>query len=182
MSVAKKLEAPSLKGRVPCSTGAPWRRRQPRSMPQVRTFRGEDINVKDSFDAGLLRSVGIFVWCPGLSGFARACQLSGGTRSHSGQGLLWTWLSPRPLRRLRAEWRALRLCGAAGLRRTAGLCSTTRLRGTAGLCGATGGGAARMSLRLLLLCSLRPLRADPVTDAIRPLRIVIEPQQQRPRS
>jgi hypothetical protein len=107
-------------------------------------------NVKDGFDFGL-RPGGfdISVQCPSLSGFARFSNV--GVRCRTGARLLRARLSPQPLGRLRSQWCAVWLRSARG--------------GSAGRCGRA---ARRLSIRLLLLCPLQPLR--PHSVMINPMR------------
>src|SRR5713226_725017 len=71
-----------------------------------------------------------------------------------GARLLRARISPQPLGRLRSKWRAVRLRSARG--RSAGRC---------------GRAARRLSIRLLLLCRLQPLR--PQSVMINPAREAI---------
>ena len=95
------------------------------------------------FACGLIASI-FSIQCSSLSRIAGFSSI--GVRCDAGAGFLRARLSPQPLGRLRSKWRAVRLHRAPG-------CSAGR-RGRA---------AHRVSIRLLLLCPVRPVRPHAVT-------------------
>jgi hypothetical protein len=71
---------------------------------------------ENRFDLGLRRSgIAICAWCSGIAGFV-GTGADGSARRHPGAGLLWSWLSPRPLRLLRSQRRVLWISPAATAR------------------------------------------------------------------